>query len=297
MRDSRFARWAAAVRGRGRDGYRRRGLLRLGTAPADSGNTLTINGNVPIAYAKRSTSLNVNPTNGAPFAAGWRPDDPRAVLAERARVQRHRGDHPGQRRRVRPRGVVRRQEDRVRDALPDQQHVERRRRGGLHRSLEHLGIRHERRGCRAAASAASPARRPTTTSIRRTCRPTAASCSRRTARRRPSRRRSASPTTRSTNTSASACSTCTRSTATAAPSRRSRSTRATTATRWCGPTATSCSRAGSTSARATASPSSASSPTAPTCSCSTARTAAATASCIRATWTREARTRARWCPR
>jgi hypothetical protein len=36
----------------------------------DAESTLTVEGNVAIAYAKRSTSLNVNPTNGAPFAAG-----------------------------------------------------------------------------------------------------------------------------------------------------------------------------------------------------------------------------------
>ena len=61
----------SCVRGRGHSGHCRRGLLRLGdTAPDSGGNSLTINGNVPIAYAKRSTSLNVNPTNGAPFAKG-----------------------------------------------------------------------------------------------------------------------------------------------------------------------------------------------------------------------------------
>jgi hypothetical protein len=36
----------------------------------NEGSTLTVNGDVPIAYAKRSTALNVNPTNGAPFAPG-----------------------------------------------------------------------------------------------------------------------------------------------------------------------------------------------------------------------------------
>ena len=75
-------------------------------------------------------------------------------------------------------------------------------------------------------------------------------------------------------------------------SRRSRATRATTATRWCATTATSCSRAGSTWARATALRCSRSSPMAPTCSCSTVRKAAATASCTRARWTRTARTAA-----
>jgi mono/diheme cytochrome c family protein len=33
-------------------------------------STLTVAGDVPIAYAKRSTALRVNPTNGAPFAPG-----------------------------------------------------------------------------------------------------------------------------------------------------------------------------------------------------------------------------------
>jgi hypothetical protein len=40
-----------------------------GSGP-ESGSTLTVTGDVAIAYAKRSTNLNVNPTNGAPFAAG-----------------------------------------------------------------------------------------------------------------------------------------------------------------------------------------------------------------------------------
>jgi hypothetical protein len=35
-----------------------------------SDSTFAVEGNVPIAYAKRSTKLSVNPTNGAPFAAG-----------------------------------------------------------------------------------------------------------------------------------------------------------------------------------------------------------------------------------
>ena len=70
MRDSRFARWAAAVAVSVATAIAVAGCSGSGTAANDSGNTLTINGNVPIAYAKRSTSLNVNPTNGAPFAAG-----------------------------------------------------------------------------------------------------------------------------------------------------------------------------------------------------------------------------------
>ncbi|MFT3663440.1 hypothetical protein [Piscinibacter sp.] len=35
-----------------------------------SEGTVTVEGNVPIVYAKRSTTLTINPTNGAPFAAG-----------------------------------------------------------------------------------------------------------------------------------------------------------------------------------------------------------------------------------
>jgi hypothetical protein len=36
----------------------------------NDGSTLTVSGDVPIAYAKRSTALAINPTNGAPFAPG-----------------------------------------------------------------------------------------------------------------------------------------------------------------------------------------------------------------------------------
>jgi hypothetical protein len=36
----------------------------------NSSSTLTVAGDVPIAYAKRSTTLRINPTNGAPFAPG-----------------------------------------------------------------------------------------------------------------------------------------------------------------------------------------------------------------------------------
>ena len=71
MRDSRFARWAAAFAVAVTAAIVVAGCSGSGTTPPDSGgNSLTINGNVPIAYAKRSTSLNVNPTNGAPFAEG-----------------------------------------------------------------------------------------------------------------------------------------------------------------------------------------------------------------------------------
>ncbi len=35
-----------------------------------SEGTVTVEGDVPIAYAKRSTALRINPTNGSPFAPG-----------------------------------------------------------------------------------------------------------------------------------------------------------------------------------------------------------------------------------
>ena len=256
-------------------------------AAAAATRRVTVQGDVPIAYVKRSTAMSMNPTDGTPSAPGRRPDDPREVVAERARAQHHRAVHAGRGRRVRPRGLVRRQEDRLRDALPDVQHVDDRRPAGLHRPLEHLGIRHDQRRLHRRHVPA-----PDQLDRRRRRRPgLPAGRPRLRVRVEPPdqdrrRCRAARPSSRSTSTSASACSTCTRWTPTAATSRRSRSTRATTATRWCARTATSCSRAGSTSASATASRSSASSPTAPTCSCSTARRARATASCTRATWIR-----------
>ena len=41
-----------------------------GCSGSDSTTTLTVAGDVPIAYAKRSTAMRINPTNGAPFVAG-----------------------------------------------------------------------------------------------------------------------------------------------------------------------------------------------------------------------------------
>lgn len=41
-----------------------------GSSSTDSGDTVTVNGDVPVAYVKRSTTLSMNPTDGAPFAAG-----------------------------------------------------------------------------------------------------------------------------------------------------------------------------------------------------------------------------------
>ena len=111
-----------------------------------SSDTLTVAGDVPIAYAQRVNTIGLNPTDGTPVRRRRRPDAPREVVGERDRAQPHRPVHPGQGRRVRPRGVVRRQEDRLLDALPGEQHVDDRRRAGLHRPLEHLGIRHDRHG-------------------------------------------------------------------------------------------------------------------------------------------------------
>ena len=208
-------------------------------------------GDVPLAYVKRVNTMGMNPTDGTPIARRRRPDAAREVVGERGRAQPHRPLHAGQRRRLRPRGLVRRQEDRLLDELPDDEHVDDRRPAGLHRRAGTSG------------NTTPPARR---------CRP--ARFRRLTALDRGRRRRPGLPAgrprlrvlveppdqvedqpgdrprlpRRSTSTSASACSTCTRWTPTAARSRRSRSTRATTATRWCGRTATSCSRAGSTSA-------------------------------------------------
>ena len=102
----------------------RRCWQRRWPACSGSGNsedTVAVNGDVPIAYAKRVNTLGLNPTDGAPFAAGGdlmireksSPSAPEHNLT--------RGYTPQRRRRVRPRGVVRRQEDRLRDELPDRQ--------------------------------------------------------------------------------------------------------------------------------------------------------------------------------
>jgi mono/diheme cytochrome c family protein len=65
MRDIQFARWTAVL---GLAAVL--GIAGCSGSSTQSDSTLTVEGNVPIAYAKRSTSLNINPTNGAPFAAG-----------------------------------------------------------------------------------------------------------------------------------------------------------------------------------------------------------------------------------
>jgi cytochrome c553 len=46
------------------------GIAGCSGSSTDAESTLTVAGDAPIAYAKRSTALNINPTNGAPFAAG-----------------------------------------------------------------------------------------------------------------------------------------------------------------------------------------------------------------------------------
>ena len=54
------------------------GLVTLGAAlvvagcgsGSSSDNTVTVNGDVPLAYAKRAVSLGMNPTDGAPTAPG-----------------------------------------------------------------------------------------------------------------------------------------------------------------------------------------------------------------------------------
>ena len=60
------------------------GIAGCSGSSTDSESTLTVAGDAPIAYAKRSTALNINPTNGCAVRRRGRPDDPREVLAERA---------------------------------------------------------------------------------------------------------------------------------------------------------------------------------------------------------------------
>ena len=199
--------------------------------------------------------------------------------------------HAGQGRRVRPGGVVRRQEDRVLDEVPDD--ATRRRSTALPACTGHAGT---------SGSTTPPARRldrrrlpphhrarPTaTTSIRPTCRPAAASCSRRTGR----------PSRRSTQATRRSLPRARRVRARARPQpahdgqgrRRDHADLVQPEPR-AQPGGAAERRhhvlaLGARRPRATASRSSAPSPTAPTCSCSTARRARATASCIRATWTR-----------
>ena len=43
-----------------------------GGGGSTAGDTVTVQGDVPIAYAKRSTAVRINPTNGAPSAPGRR---------------------------------------------------------------------------------------------------------------------------------------------------------------------------------------------------------------------------------
>ena len=65
MRDSQAGKWTAAL-----VLAAALGIAGCSGSSTDSESTLTVAGDAPIAYAKRSTALNMNPTNGAPFAAG-----------------------------------------------------------------------------------------------------------------------------------------------------------------------------------------------------------------------------------
>ena len=65
-------------------------------------NTLTVPGDVPIAYAQRVNTIGLNPTDGTPIRGRRRPDDAREVVGERDRAQPHRAVHAGQRRRSDP---------------------------------------------------------------------------------------------------------------------------------------------------------------------------------------------------
>ena len=51
-----------------------------GSSSGDS-TTVTVAGDVPIAYAQRANTMSLNPHQRRPERAGWRPDDPREVLA------------------------------------------------------------------------------------------------------------------------------------------------------------------------------------------------------------------------
>jgi hypothetical protein len=177
-------------------------------------STVTVAGDVPIAYAMRVNTISMNPTNGGPSAPGGdlmiREKSSASAVEHNITTQftQGKGDATGPEVSYDGKKIV------FAMKLPDLEHLDDRRQAGLHRPLEHLGIRHDHRGShRRHASGASPARPTRTTSTRPTCRRARAMCSRRTARTSPtSTRRWARPTSRSTNTSASACSTCTRST-------------------------------------------------------------------------------------
>ena len=162
-------------------------LVRLRGAAAAT-DTVTVQGDVPLAYVKRSTAIGDEPDRRHAERAGRRPDGAREVLAERAGAQHHGVHHAGHGRCVRPRGLLRRQEDRLLAACPTS-NTSKLADGdaGLHGALEHLGIRHDdrRAGRRHVAShhQLDPERR------RRPGLPAgrAASCSRPTARPRPRR--------------------------------------------------------------------------------------------------------------
>ena len=262
-----------------------------GSSGGDS-TTVTVAGDVPIAYAQRANTMMLGADQRRPRAR------PGGDLMIREKSSASALEHNVTAQFTQGRGDVQ-SPDVSYDGkkivfamtLPGRQHVDDRHRAGLHRLLEHLGIRHDggrpdrrhlpppHRHRQRRRRADLPAGRtrlrlrlqpPDQVERQPGARPQLQGARRIRARGRPQpahdgRRRRQRDS-------------------------RSRSTRATTATRRCARTATSCSRAGTTSAAATTSRSSAPSPTAPTCSSSTARTAKATASCTRATWTRRAST-------
>ena len=164
---------------------------------------------VPLAYVKRVNTLGMNPTDGTPSAPGGdlmlreqsSPSAPEHNLT--AKFTQGKGDASDPEVSYDGKKIV------FCDALPELEHLDHRRRAGLHRPLEHLGIRHEQRRPDRRQLPAPDRRRPaTTTSTRRTCRPGAASSSRRTARRKievVNQALGRSRTSRSTSTSASGC--------------------------------------------------------------------------------------------
>ena len=116
-----------------------------GSGTSSESSTVTVAGDVPIAYAMRVNTIGMNPTNGGPTAPGGDlmiREKSSASATEHnitAQFTQGKGDATG------ARGLVRRQEDRVLDALPDLEHLDDRRPARLHRPLEHLGIRHDGR--------------------------------------------------------------------------------------------------------------------------------------------------------
>ena len=91
-------------------------LAACGNGSSADGSNVTVSGDVPIVYAKRATSVRMNPTNGAPSAPGGdlilreksSPSAPEHNIT--AAITQGKGDVVGSR------GVVRRQEGGVRAA-------------------------------------------------------------------------------------------------------------------------------------------------------------------------------------